>query len=238
MGQVMTPLIERNTTVPSSKSQVFSTASDNQPQVEIHILQGERPMATDNKTLGSFILDGIPAAPRGIPQIEVTFDIDANGILNVSAKDKATGKEQKITIKNATNLSDEEVERMKQEAEKYAEDDKKKKELVDKKNESDTLIIQTRKVLKDSGDKFDSTAKEEIEKSLNELEEEIKKDGASTESIDLKLKTATELVQKHAEALYKAAAEKDKKEEPKTEDSKAEEAKSDTKTAEEGEVVE
>jgi molecular chaperone DnaK len=238
MGQVMTPLIERNTTVPSSKSQVFSTASDNQPQVEIHILQGERPMASDNKTLGSFILDGIPAAPRGIPQIEVTFDIDANGILNVSAKDKATGKEQKITIKNATNLSDEEVERMKQEAEKYAEDDKKKKELVDKKNEADTLVIQTRKVLKDSGDKFDASAKGEIEKSLDELEAELKKADATTESVDTKLKAATELVQKHAEALYKAAGEKDKKEEPKAEDGKADESKTDTKAAEEGEVVE
>ncbi|MFZ3068999.1 MAG: molecular chaperone DnaK [Microgenomates group bacterium] len=238
MGSIMTPLIERNTTVPSSKSQVFSTASDNQPQVEIHILQGERPMAADNKTLGSFVLDGIPAAPRGIPQIEVTFDIDANGILNVQAKDKATGKEQKITIKNATNLSDEEVERMKQEAEKFAEDDKKKKELVDKKNEADTLIIQTRKVLKDSGDKFDTAAKEEIEKSLNELEEEIKKTDTTTESVDTKLKAATELVQKHAEALYKAAGEKDKKEEPKSEDSKGEETKADTKQAEEGEVVE
>lgn len=237
MGQVMTPLIERNTTVPSSKSQVFSTASDNQPQVEIHILQGERPMASDNKTLGSFILDGIPAAPRGIPQIEVTFDIDANGILNVSAKDKATGKEQKITIKNATNLSDDEVERMKQEAEKYAEDDKKKKELVDKKNEADTLVIQTRKVLKDSGDKFDAEAKGEIEKSLDDLEAEIKKDNATTESVDTKLKATTELVQKHAEALYKAAGEKDKKEEPKTDESKSEEAKTDTKAAEEGEVV-
>jgi len=241
MGSVMTPLIERNTTVPSSKSQVFSTASDNQPQVEIHILQGERPMAADNKTLGSFILDGIPAAPRGIPQIEVTFDIDANGILNVQAKDKATGKEQKITIKNATNLSDEEVEKMKQEAEKYAEDDKKKKELVDKKNEADTLCIQTRKVLKDSGDKFDAEARGEIEKSLDELEAEIKSDAATSETVDVKLKTATELVQKHAEALYKAAGEKDKKEEePKEEDSKpeSEDKKADTKDAEEGEVVE
>ncbi len=238
MGSVMTPLIERNTTVPSSKSQVFSTASDNQPQVEIHILQGERPMAADNKTLGSFILDGIPAAPRGVPQIEVTFDIDANGILNVSAKDKATGKEQKITIKNATNLTDEEVERMKQEAEKFAEDDKKKKELVDKKNEADTLVIQTRKVLKDSGDKFDAAAKSEIEKALDELEAEVKKADTTLESVDAKLKTATELVQKHAEALYKAAAEKDKpQEESKSEETKTDDSKSDTQNAEEGEVV-
>ncbi|KKT69256.1 MAG: Chaperone protein DnaK [Microgenomates group bacterium GW2011_GWC1_44_37] len=208
MGSVMTPLIERNTTVPSSKSQVFSTASDNQPQVEVHVLQGERPMASDNKTLGSFILDGIPAAPRGIPQIEVTFDIDANGILNVSAKDKATGKEQKITIKNATNLSDDEVEKMKQDAQKYAEEDKKKKELVDKRNEADTLIIQTRKVLKDAGDKFGADAAKEMTESLDELEKEVKSESATVESLDAKLKISTELVQKHAEALYKAAAER------------------------------
>ncbi|KKT40036.1 molecular chaperone DnaK [Candidatus Collierbacteria bacterium RIFOXYB2_FULL_46_14] len=244
MGGVMTPLIERNTTVPSSKSQTFSTASDNQPQVEVHILQGERPMAGDNKTLGSFVLDGIPAAPRGIPQIEVTFDIDANGILNVSAKDKATGKEQKITIKNATNLSDAEVEKMKQEAEKYAEEDKKKKELVDKRNEADTLIIQTRKVLKDAGDKFGADAAKEMTESLDELEKELKNESATFESLDTKLKTSTELVQKHAEALYKAAAEKDQPagedkpaEGPKA-DSDASETKSDTKPAEEGEVVE
>lgn len=238
MGGVMTPLIERNTTVPSSKSQIFSTASDNQPQVEVHILQGERPMANDNKTLGSFVLDGIPAAPRGIPQIEVTFDIDANGILNVSAKDKATGKEQKITIKNATNLSDAEVEQMKQDAQKYAEEDKKKKDLVDKRNESDTLIIQTRKVLKDAGDKFGTEAAKEMEDSLVELETEVKNESATLETLDAKLKASTELVQKHAEALYKAAAEKDKPaEESKAEGDKSE-SKADTKTAEEGEVVE
>lgn len=236
MGGVMTPLIERNTTVPSSKSQVFSTASDNQPQVEVHILQGERPMAADNKSLSSFVLDGIMPAPRGIPQIEVTFDIDANGILNVSAKDKATGKEQKITIKNATNLSDEEVEKMKQEAQKYEEEDKKKKELADKRNEADTLIIQTRKVLKDAGDKFSEDAKKEIEDSLKELEEEIKKTDASIESLDAKLKPATEIMQKHAEALYKAAAEKDApKEEPKSDGSNSSDTK--TGTVEEGEVV-
>ena len=236
MGGVMTPLIERNTTLPSSKSQVFSTASDNQPQVEIHILQGERPMANDNKTLGSFVLDGIPAAPRGIPQIEVTFDIDANGILNVSAKDKATAKEQKITIKNATNLSDEEVEKMKQDAQKFAEEDKKKKELVDKRNEADTLIIQTRKVLKDAGDKFGAEGAKEMEDSLAELEKEVKNDSATLESLDTKLKASTELVQKHAEALYKAASEKDKPAEGAAEEAKAESA--DTKKAEEGEVVE
>ncbi|KKT36309.1 MAG: molecular chaperone [Candidatus Collierbacteria bacterium GW2011_GWA1_44_12] len=190
----MTPLIERNTTVPSSKSQTFSTASDNQPQVEIHILQGERPMAADNKTLGSFILDGIPAAPRGVPQIEVTFDIDANGILNVSAKDKATGKEQKITIKNATNLSDEEVEKMTGEA------------------------------------------KEEMEKALEALEAEVKKDDSTIEALDTELKKATEIMQKHAEALYKAAQEGQKSEEaPQAEEKSAD--PDDKSKAEEGEVV-
>ncbi len=239
MGSVMTPLIERNTTVPSSKSQVFSTASDNQPQVEIHILQGERPMASDNKTLGSFVLDGIPAAPRGVPQIEVTFDIDANGILNVSAKDKATGKEQKITIKNATNLSDEEVEKMKQDAQKYAEEDKKKKEMVDKRNEADSLIIQTRKVLKDAGDKFGADAAKEMSNSLDELEKEVKNEAATLESLDAKLKVSTELVQKHAEALYKAAAEKDKTTEAKTDSSQPADSSAEASAkAEEGEVVE
>src|SRR3989339_259092 len=244
MGGVMTPLIERNTTVPSSKSQTFSTASDNQPQVEVHILQGERPMAGDNKTLGSFVLDGIPAAPRGIPQIEVTFDIDANGILNVSAKDKATGKEQKITIKGSTGLSEDEVKTMTQEAEKHAEEDKLKKEAVEARNEADTLIIQTRKVLKDAGDKFGADAAKEMTESLDELEKELKNESATFESLDTKLKTSTELVQKHAEALYKAAAEKDQPagedkpaEGPKA-DSDASETKSDTKPAEEGEVVE
>jgi molecular chaperone DnaK len=242
MGGVLTPLIERNTTIPASKSQIFSTASDNQPQVEINILQGERPMASDNKSLGSFVLDGIPAAPRGIPQIEVTLDIDANGILNVSAKDKATGKEQKITIKNATNLSDDEVEQMKQEAQKFAEEDKKKKELADKRNEADALVVQTRKVIKDSGDKFDESNKKEIEQALDELDAEVRKSDTTLEDLDNKLKTASDIIQKHSEALYKSAqADSDKttndQDAPGSESDQKDTKKSDKSQAEEGEVV-
>ncbi len=147
LGGVRTPLINRNTTVPTSKSQVFSTAADNQPSVEIHVLQGEREMAADNKTLGRFILDGIPPSPRGIPQIEVSFDIDANGILSVTAKDKATGKSQSIRIEASTGLSKEEVEKMAKDAEAHAEEDKKKKELVEARNLADTLVYTTEKAL-------------------------------------------------------------------------------------------
>jgi molecular chaperone DnaK len=238
MGSVRTPLIDRNTTVPTSKSQVFSTAADNQPQVEINILQGERPMAADNKTLGRFVLDGIAPAPRGVPQIEVTFDIDASGILHVSAKDKGTGKEQKISIQNATNLTDEEVERMKQEAEKYAGEDKKKKELVDKRNEAETLIFTAEKSVKDAGDKITEDEKKEIEESIKALKEAKDKSDATVESIDELYKKASESLSKYGERLYKAAAESA----PSPEDAaKAEQAKQSadaTNGAEEGEVVE
>lgn len=243
LGQVRTALIERNTTVPTSKSQTFSTAADNQTQVEINVLQGERPMAIDNKNLGRFVLDGIPPAPRGIPQVEVTFDIDANGILNVSAKDKATGKEQKITIKNATNLSEEEVERMRQEAEKYAEEDQKKKELVDKRNEADALILTTEKTLKDAGDKIEDSEKEEIEKSLKELREAKDKEDATLESIDEAVKKASETLSKFGERLYKAASEAqqgsatDQSAGPDSKSDDKSDDKADEKT-EEGEIVE
>jgi molecular chaperone DnaK len=171
LGGVFTKLIESNTTIPSKKSEVFSTAADNQPSVEIHVLQGERPMAKDNRTIGRFHLDGIPPAPRGIPQIEVTFDIDANGILHVSAKDKGTGKEQKIRIEASSGLTDQEIQKMKQEAEANAEADKRAKEKAEKVNQADSLIFQTEKQLKDYGDKLSDGNKSAINSALEKLKE-------------------------------------------------------------------
>ncbi|WP_300805354.1 Hsp70 family protein, partial [uncultured Duncaniella sp.] len=171
LGGVMTKMIEANTTIPTRKSETFSTAADNQPSVEIHVLQGERPMAKDDKTLGKFHLDGIAPAPRGIPQIEVTFEVDANGILNVSAKDKATGKEQSIRIEASSGLSSEEIERMKKEAEANAAADAKEKEKIDKLNHADTVIFQTEKQLQELGDKIPADKKAMIENDLNRLKE-------------------------------------------------------------------
>lgn len=206
LGNVMTPLINRNTTIPTSKSQIFSTAADNQTSVEIHVLQGERPMAADNKTLGRFILSGIPPAPRGIPQIEVTFDIDANGILNVKAKDKATGKEQSIRIEASTGLSKEEVERMRKEAEMHASEDAKKKELIEARNIADTLIYTTEKALRDAGDKVPEANKKEINEKIEALKKVKDKD--DKEAIRKATEELSQAAQKIGEILYKATQEK------------------------------
>jgi len=177
-GSVATPIIERNTTVPTRKSQIFSTAADSQTQVEIHVLQGERPMAADNKSLGRFILDGIPPAPRGIPQIEVTFDIDANGILNVTAVDKATSRSQKITITASSGLSEEEIERMKKEAEAHADEDQKRKQLIEARNHADNLIYTTEKTLREQGDKVPADLKAKAEEGIKQLQERLNSDDA------------------------------------------------------------
>lgn len=179
LGGVFTKIIERNTTIPTSKKQIFSTAADSQTSVEIHVLQGERPMATDNKTLGRFVLDGIPPAPRGVPQIEVSFDIDANGIVNVSAKDLATGKEQKVTITATSGLSNEEIEDMVNQSQKYADEDKKRKELAENRNQADSLIYSSEKTLRDLGEKVSADKKEEIEKVIQELKDAVSGDDAS-----------------------------------------------------------
>ena len=235
MGRVATPLIESNTTIPVAKSQVFSTAADNQTKVEIHIVQGERSMATDNKSLGRFILNGIPSAPRGVPQIEVTFDIDSNGILKVIAKDKATGKSQHITIKGSTGLSDEEIEKMTQEAKTHAEEDKKKKELVDSKNKADNLIFQLEKSLKELGDKVNGKDKEEAQKQAKELKELIAKEDISKEEIEKKTDQLMTITQKIGEVAHQQKqAKEEKKEKGKTEETKE---KNDDGEVEEGEVV-
>ena len=201
MGSVNTILIAKNTTVPTAKSQVFSTAADNQPSVEIKVLQGERPMANDNKTLGRFILDGIPSAPRGIPQIEVSFDIDANGILSVSAKDKATGKIQSIKIEGSSGLSKEEIEKMKKDAEVHAEDDRKKKELIEQRNIADTLIFQTEKTIKEAGDKIPQETKKELEEKIEALKKI--KDSDNIEELKQKTGELSQVAQKIGEELYK-----------------------------------
>lgn len=237
LGGVMTKLIEKNTTVPTSKSQVFSTAADNQTSVEINVLQGEREMSNDNKSLGRFILDGIPPAPRGVPQIEVSFNIDANGIVNVSAKDKATNKEQKITITGGGSLSEDEIKKMQADAESHAEEDKKKKELVETKNYADTLIYTAEKTLHESKDKIKDDDKKQIEEAIAALKE--KKDSEDIEEIKKLSEDLNDKLMKVGEQMYKeGSSEGSTKEEGKDQDDKAENSedkKSDE--AEEGEVV-
>jgi molecular chaperone DnaK len=208
LGGVMTKVIERNTTIPVKKSQVFSTASDSQSTVSIHVLQGEREMAGDNRTLGRFDLVGIPPAPRGVPQIEVTFNIDANGILNVSAKDLGTGKEQNIRITPSSGLSEEEIKKMQKDAELHAEEDKKKKENIEAKNQADTLVYSTEKALKEYGDKVDADTKKQIEEKLESLKKV--QAGDDSEAIKKAVQELNDVSMKLGEAMYKAAAEKQK----------------------------
>ena len=210
LGSVATPMISKNTTIPTSKTQVFSTAADNQSSVEIHVLQGERPMASDNKTLARFILDGIPPAPRGLPQIEVTFDIDANGILNVSAKDKASGKTQSVKIEASTALSKEEVERLKREAAEHAESDRKKRDIIEAKNQAESLVYLSEKSLKDAGEKVSEEIKIKIAEKIEALKSAIKEAEAMNagegEAAVTKMKSASDElsseIQKIGETLY------------------------------------
>jgi molecular chaperone DnaK len=222
MGSVATKLVERNTTIPASASQVFSTAVDNQPSVEIHIIQGERPMANDNKSLGRFILEGIPPSPRGVPQVEVTFNVDANGILEVSAKDKSTGIENSIRIEGGSKLSDDEIKRMQDEAEEHADEDKIKKELVDVRNMADSMIFSAEKAIKEHGESVDEETKTKIEDAVKSLKEV--KDQDDKEAIEKKTAELSESMQKIGEIMQKKAAEEAK--------SKESEEKTETETSE------
>ena len=204
MGGVTTKLIERNTTIPTSKSETFSTAADNQPQVEIHVLQGEREMASDNKSLGRFVLDGIAPAPRGVPQIEVTFNIDANGILNVTARDKGTGKEQSITIQNSGNMSKEDIEKAQKDAELHADEDKKKREAIDAKNHLEQAIYQYEKMPDEFKDKISDEDKETIKKAVEEAKEVLKDTNAEASKYEEAAKELANKVMPIGAKLYQA----------------------------------
>jgi len=237
MGGVMTKLIERNTTIPTSKSEVFSTAADNQPQVEVHVVQGERGMAGDNKSLGRFILDGIPSAPRGVPQIEVTFNIDANGILNVSAKDKGTGKEQSITISGSGNLDKADVEKMAKEAEQHADDDKKKREAVEARNMLDNTIYQAEKMKSDYGDKLADEDKKTLEEAIADAKKVT--EDSDKEAIEAATKALNDKLMPIGAKMYESAKEEEASEEAADTDTKdaKDKKKSDKDNAVEGEVI-
>src|SRR5579872_4937643 len=234
MGGISTPLIERNTTIPSSKSQIFSTAADNQTQVEINVLQGERPMAADNKSLGRFILDGIPPAPRGVPQIEVAFDIDASGILHVKAKDKASGKEQSIKITGSTGLSKEEVEKMQKDAEAHAKEDEEKKEQIEARNQADSLIFTAEKAIKDAGDKLAVDVKSEVEEKIKNLKDIL--DSGSKEDLEAKTKELSDSLSKIGQNAYSANPQEGG--EPEIEKEEKEGKSDNDEEVQEGEVVE
>ena len=238
LGGVATKVIERNTTIPTSKSQTFSTAADNQPSVDVHVTQGEREMAADNKSLGRFILDGIPPAPRGVPQIEVTFDIDANGILNVTAKDKGTGKEQKITIQGSSGLSDEEIEKMTKDAETHAADDKKKKEEVEIRNKADGTVFQLEKMMRDNDAKISDEMKKSINPNIQALKDLLKDETADLEMIKKATEELEQEAQKIGAEIYKQAENKEADDTKVTDHNKKDEdEKSDGEDVVEGEVV-
>lgn len=202
LGGVATALIERNTTIPTSKSQIFSTAAENQAQVEIHVVQGERPMSADNKSLGRFVLDGIPPAPRGIPQIEVSFDLDANGIINVKATDKASGKAQHITITGSSNIPEDEIEKMKKEAEQHAEEDKKKKESIETRNQAESLVLQSERTLKEAGDKVADDVKKPVFDKIEALKKILENKNAKNEEIKKGYDELSAEIQKVGAAMY------------------------------------
>ena len=241
MGNIATPMIPRNTTVPTSKTEVFSTASDNQTQVQVVVTQGERPMSADNKTLGTFVLDGIPPAPRGVPQVEVTFDMDASGILTVTAKDKATGKTQNIKITGAVGLSEDEVKRMQQEAETHKAEDEAKADTVKSKNNADAMVATAEKAIKDAGDKVPADVKEKVEEKVKKVKEVTAKDDSSKEDIEAATKDLSDTLSQIGQAMYGnqgAPQGQPQEEQPKEEEKKDGEEKKKDEKVEEGEVVE